>query len=91
MHNWGQNNPVPFNMCIYIKCLFQTFYIKRCYFIFIQYSFKETFYVVSSKNKSEQVLTRSSAVTVIDIITVRVLVRGATLSAMAVSMSLHDE
>ena len=91
MHNWGQNDPVPFNMCIYIKRLFQAFYIKQCYFIFIQYSFKETFHVVSNKNNSEQVLTRSSGITVTDIITARMLVRGATHSAMAVSKSLNNE
>ena len=91
MHNWGQNDSVPFNMCIYIKLLFQAFYIKQCYLIFTQYSFRETFHVVSNKNKSEQVLTRSSAITVSDIITARVLVRGATLSAMALRKSLNDE
>ena len=78
-------------MCICIKLLFQDFYIKQCYFIFKQYSFRETFHVVSNKNKSEQVLKRSCAITVTDIITARVLVRGATLSAMALSKSLNDE
>ena len=91
MHNCGQNDPVPFNMCIYIKILFQVFYIKHCYFIFMQYLFRETFHVVSNKNKSEQVLTRNSAITATNIITAWVLVIGATLSAMALSKSLNDE
>ena len=89
MHNWGQNDPVPFNMCIYIKLLFQAFYIKQCYFIFIQYSFRKTFLVVSNKNKSKQVLTKSFSITVTDIITARMLVRGATFSAMALTKSLR--
>ena len=80
MHNWGQNYPVPLNMCIYIKLLFQAFYIKQCYFIFIQYTFRKTFHDVSNKNK-----TGSSAITVTDTVKARVLVRGATLFAMALS------